>query len=87
MSTIYLVITFNTIDSPNFTLPKNPACEEFEKWRAIHASVGDVGGVGGVGDVLRGYRTSVGNPSGLCLCVYVCFIAIWRNIALYTYIV
>ena len=52
MSTIYLVITFNTIDSPNFTLPKNPACEEFEKWRAIHASVGDVGGVGGVGDVL-----------------------------------
>ena len=52
MSTIYLVITFNTIDSPNFTLPKNPASEEFEKWRAIHASVGDVGGVGGVGDVL-----------------------------------
>ena len=52
MSTIYLVITFNTIDSPNFTLPKNPACEEFEKWRAIHASVGDVGGVVGVGDVL-----------------------------------
>ena len=25
---------------------------EFEKWRAIRASVGDMGGVGGVGGVL-----------------------------------
>ena len=37
--------------------------------------------------VLDGWRARVGDVGGLCLCVYVCFISTWRNVALYRYIV
>ena len=58
--------------------------------RGWRASVGSIGGMLTWVTWLackRGRRASVGDVGGLCLCVYACFISIWRNIALYRYIV
>ena len=52
-------------------------------YRGLRACVADV--LAWVAQVrcLRGWCASVGDICGLC--VYVCFISIWRNIALYRY--